>query len=449
MASALFWILIMTNKSTNQSNSKNKKFHSLSRRIVAQFCLFTLVLSVIFSLLTFILLFTLEDRFIEREIVKEADYLIAAYQQTKQWPQMRAGHFTLHFSKKTLPDDMREKSMQEPERVEFYGQQGRHYHLYAFPNFEQTYLLAEVSEKLLVRPLREGIITILVVSGVSLTLVACMLAWLLGRKTAKPLKALADLVDGVAPENIPDSFAHQFPNNEIGVLANTLEASMAQIRKAIERERCFTRDVSHELRTPVAIVKNAVELYREKSREKKREKYDVDSEEAEIINRINDASMQMEQTVTTLLHLAREEHAAAKQSTVKLLPLIEQSIIEHSYLLDDKSVEVQVDDNCDTEIVVQQGMLKVLLDNLLSNAFQYTDSGMVEVSFADNTLTIADTGPGIEVGISSQVTEPAIKGSQSTGYGFGLSIVKRLCEHQKWQLSVESKQGTRISVRFV
>ncbi|QBG35403.1 sensor histidine kinase [Litorilituus sediminis] len=439
----------MTNKSTNKSNSKNKKFHSLSRRIVAQFCLFTLVLSVIFSLLTFILLFTLEDSFIEREIVKEADYLIAQYQQTKQWPQMRARHFTLHFSKKTLPDDMREKSMQEPERVEFYGQQGRHYHLYAFPNFEQTYLLAEVSEKLLVRPLREGIITILVVSGVSLTLVACMLAWLLGRKTAKPLKALADLVDGVAPENIPDSFAHQFPNNEIGVLANTLEASMAKIRQAIERERCFTRDVSHELRTPVAIVKNAVELYREKSREKSREKYDAQGSEAEIINRINDASLQMEQTVTTLLHLAREEHAAAEQSAVKLLPLIEQSIIEHSYLLDDKSVEVQVDDNCNTEIVVQQGMLKVLLDNLLSNAFQYTDSGMVEVSFANNTLTIADTGPGIEAGISKQVTEPAIKGSQSTGYGFGLSIVKRLCEHQKWQLSVESKQGTRISVRFV
>lgn len=434
----------MTNNRASKSNGKSRKFHSLSRRIVAQFCFFTLILSAIFSFLTFILLFTLEDRFIEREIVKEADYLIAEYQQTKQWPEVRNPHFSLHFSKQTLPDDMRTKSMQEPERIEFYGEQGRHYHLYTLPNFEQTYLLAEVSEKLLVRPLREGIVTVLVVSGLSLTLVACIIAWLLGRKTAKPLKALADLVDGVAPENIPDSFAHQFPNNEIGVLANTLEASMAQIRTAIERERCFTRDVSHELRTPVAVVKNSVELYREKYRKK----YNVDSDEADIINRINDASIQMEQTVTTLLHLAREEHAAAKQISVKLLPLIEQSIIEHSYLLDDKSVEVVVDDNCNTQVVVQQGMLKVLLDNLLSNAFQYTDSGMVEVSFADNTLTIADTGPGIEAGISNQVTEPAVKGSQSTGYGFGLSIVKRLCEHQKWQLSVESKQGTRISVRF-
>jgi signal transduction histidine kinase len=41
-----------------------------------------------------------------------------------------------------------------------------------------------------------------------------------------------------------------------------------------------------------------------------------------------------------------------------------------------------------------------------------------------------------------------VKGSQSTGYGFGLSIVKRLCEHQGWQLTVESNKGTVVSVLF-
>jgi signal transduction histidine kinase len=133
---------------------------------------------------------------------------------------------------------------------------------------------------------------------------------------------------------------------------------------------------------------------------------------------------------------------------VKLLPLIERSIIEHSYLLEGKTVEVQVNDNCQATITAQQGMLKVLLDNLLSNAFQYTDSGAVIISFTDNKLTIADTGSGIEADISEKITEPNVKGSQSTGYGFGLSIVKRLCEHQKWQLTVTSEQGTSISVHF-
>lgn len=419
---------------------KLPKFHSLSRRIVAQFCIFTLALSAIFSFLTFILLYNLEDGFIERDVIQEAEYLIGEYRKSQQWPAVRSSYFSLHFSKDTLPEDMKEQSLSEPRRKEFYGQQGRHYHLYPLPNFQNTYLLAEVGHKLLVRPVREGVFTLLFISGIILTVIAFVIAWFLGRKTAKPLKALADLVDGVAPEHIPHTFADKFPNNEIGVLARTLENSMQQISKALERERCFTRDVSHELRTPVAIIRNAVELYQQTE--------DKQQENLAIINRIQDASMQIEQTVTTLLHLAREEHALAKHSAVKILPLIEQSIIEHSYLLVDKHVEVVVDDSCHATAHVQQGMLKVLLDNLLSNAFQYTKIGTVTVNFSQNTLTIADTGPGFEPEIAEHAMIAAVKGSQSTGYGFGLSIVKRLCEHQKWQLSVKSHQGTKISVSF-
>lgn len=432
MVLALHWILKMT--------KKLPKFHSLSRRIVAQFCIFTLLLSTIFSFLTFVLLYNLEDSFIERDVIQEAEYLMTEYRENQQWPDVRSSYFSLHFSKDTLPEDMKMQSLSEPRRKEFYGQEGRHYHLLSLPNFQNTYLLAEVSHKLLVRPVREGVFTLLFISGITLTIIACIIAWLLGRKTAKPLKALADLVDGVAPEHIPHTFADEFPNNEIGVLARTLENSMQQISKALERERCFTRDVSHELRTPVAIIRNAVELYHQ-TESKQQEK-------AAIINRIQDASIQIEQTVTTLLHLAREEHALAKHTAVKILPLVEQSIIEHSYLLADKHVEVVVDVSCHATAHVQQGMLKVLLDNLLSNAFQYTESGTVTVSFTRNTLTIADTGPGFESDIAEHVMIAAVKGSQSTGYGFGLSIVKRLCEHQQWQLSVKSYQGTQISVSF-
>jgi len=417
------------------------KFHSLSRRIVAQFCIFTLIMSVIYGLFSFVLLYSIEDTFIEREVTQEASYLSSEYQKTGAWPIIRHDYLTLHFSKDSFPQDLKQQSIHQPNRAEFYGEEGRHYHLYQFPQYPGTYLVAEVSQKLLVRPIRGEVVTFLIYSGIALTLIACLIAWLLGRKTAKPLRDLAELVDGVAPENIPDSFAHNYPNNEIGILARTLEQSMRQISQALEREKCFTRDVSHELRTPVAIVKNAVELYKEKN--------PIPDESHRLIDRIADATIQMEQTVTTLLVLAREEHTNAVQDSVKLLPLIEQAILDHHYLLAQKSVAVRVDDNCDASVFAQQGMLKVLLDNLLSNAFQYTDLGEVNIRFVDNKLVIEDTGPGIEKSITSHITEPAVKGSQSTGYGFGLSIVKRLCEHQGWQLNVSSHQGTKISIAFV
>jgi signal transduction histidine kinase len=93
-------------------------------------------------------------------------------------------------------------------------------------------------------------------------------------------------------------------------------------------------------------------------------------------------------------------------------------------------------------------MLTVLLDNLIGNAFQYTQEGKVTIEMINNTLIVADTGPGIDQSISGVITDPAVKGSQSTGYGFGLSIVKRLCEHQRWSLALSSDRGTQISVTF-
>ncbi|WP_019029238.1 sensor histidine kinase [Colwellia piezophila] len=435
----------------NNNVKKSKKYHSLSRRIVTQFCIFTLILSCIYSAMSFLLMYDIEDRFINNTMVQEAKFLSDGYQQHGDWPAPKNSTMQLYFSTDNLPEPVKSQLLLEPNRVEFFAEQGKHYHLYKLPKAQQVYLLAEVSQMLLVRPITDWLLKFMLILCFTLMLIACLIAWLLGRKTAKPLQQLADLVDGVAPEHIPDSFSEQFPRNEIGILASTLEQTMARMKQALAREKNFTRDVSHELRTPVAIIKNAVEVYQ--SRDKNAAEQAIDKVAVDtLMKRIGDASVQMEQTVVTLLSLAREEQTCVDKSAVHLIALVEQAVIDHSYLLNNKAVTVVVHDNTNTKLHLQPGMLKVLLDNLISNAFQYTATGEVRISYLDNRLIIADTGSGIEADIADKVTELAVKGSQSTGYGFGLSIVKRLCEHQGWQLKVKSNsdlvQGTEISVRF-
>ncbi len=430
---------MMNKEKAQQQTNHPMKFHSLSRKIVSQFCLFTLLISTVWCMFCFVLMYNIEDEFIEREVRQEAQYLQQAYDQNKQWPASRVSYMTLYFSKNNLPADIKQRYIAEPNRKEFSGDNGRHYHLLALPKAENTYLVAQVSEMLLIRPITEGIIKFMLISALVLVFIAFIIAWQLGKKTAMPLKQLADLVNGVAPENIPDKFALQFPNNEIGILAQTLETAMARINQSLLREKCFTRDVSHELRTPVAIIKNAVEVYRNQN---------SSSQSNPVIDRISQASTQMEQTVTTLLTLAREEHTEADKKHIKILPLIEQSIIDQHHLINNKPIEVEVNDNCNAQVFAQSGMLTVLLDNLIGNALQYTQEGKVTIEMQNNTLIVADTGPGIDPSISGKITEPAIKGSQSTGYGFGLSIVKRLCEHQHWSLALSSEQGTKIKITF-
>jgi len=258
------------------------------------------------------------------------------------------------------------------------------------------------------------------------------------RKPPRPLKALASLVGDVEPEQIPKRFAEDYPNNEIGILAKALERSFTRIADALAREKCFTHDVSHELRSPLAVIRNGAELVLSQDT--------LNSSQTQALKRIQDAAEQMEKTVSTLLMLARESHLSTPKVQVDLMAVVERSVIDHSRILEGKSVDVEISETCNTDLIIQDGMLKVLLDNLLSNAFQYTDAGVVMVEYTDGRLVVSDTGPGIDPAISDTVTSPAVKGQKSTGFGFGLSIVSRLCEHQGWALNVTSDKGTKIVV---
>ena len=414
------------------------KFHSLSRRIIWRFCLFTLIISGIYGLISLSLMYTLEDNFIERGVKQEADFLSQSFEKTGIWPTPRNTNMQLVFSVDDLPDDFRDIAIEEPQRVEFFGNNGLHYHLFKFDNHPNTFLVAEVSEQLMVRPMRGGIIQFLVISGVIVTVIACLIAWLIGRRTTRPLNQLASLVDGVALDTLPKNFANDFPKNEVGILAHALDHTLARIAAAIERERSFTRDVSHELRTPLAVIKNAVEVAQ----------LNADQAENQPLQRIFHAAEQMERTVQTLLMLAREEHGALNAQSIELLPIVEHAILDNRLLLEDKAVDVMIDDSCQVQVLAEPNVLKVILDNVIGNAFKYTLAGQVTISFTGEALLVNDTGPGIQADISDTVTERGVKGEHSTGLGFGLSIVKRLCEHQGWQLEVQSTSGTQVSLHF-
>lgn len=427
--------------------------HSLSRRIVWQFCLFTLLLSAVYGLIVLTLMYTLEDSFIEQQLEQEAEHLRAHYQQNAAWPAPRRSTMQLYFSRDTLPEELRSRALAEPERKEFFGQQGRHYHLHPVLAQPQVWLLAEVSNELLVRPIRDGVLQFLLISGLIVSGIACLLAWLVSRRTTRPLKQLAALVDGVAPERLPEHFAKQFPNHEVGILARTLEHTLDRIAQALQREKNFTRDVSHELRTPLAVIKNTVELWRSQQGQASQTRND-DCATADVMARIVEAAEQMEKTVQTLLILAREEHSPnadshQNQPGTALMPVLEQAILDNRLLLQGKTVEVTLCDSCQVQVRANPDLLKVLLDNLLSNAFHYTQAGEVKIAFSNGTLQISDTGPGIEPAVLTALATPGVKGRQSTGFGFGLSLVKRLCEHQGWQLTVHSEQGTQINVLFL
>ncbi len=413
---------------------------SIRRRIIIGFVSLASLVALIFSLFNLLLIYVVEDSFIEGILKEEALRIEQAYNQNNVFPKLSRAYFQLYTDVGSLPEEIKKTLIEEPERVEVPGEEGRHYHLYRSSNKPEFILVAEVSEILVVRPIREAIIMVLAIFSVVMVLLSIFLGYWLANKTIRPLTVLSELVIGSTPENLPKKFSNRFEQDEVGVLARALENAIAEIQDYIERERNFSRDASHELRTPITAVLGASEILLESNLGEKAHC---------VVSRINRAAKQMQVTVMSLLTLARADISSERKSVIKVLPIVERIVIDNANLLDGKQIEITIDITENESLECAEGVLSILMSNLIANAFQYTLSGVVSISCKNNRIEIRDSGCGIDSDILGNVTDNLVKGKNSKGFGIGLSIVKRICEYQNLKFELTSDiNGTAVAVSF-
>jgi signal transduction histidine kinase len=178
----------------------------------------------------------------------------------------------------------------------------------------RAYAVAQVGDRLIVRALRGELLLLVIVGALAILLAAGALgSWLAIRATA-PLSRLVNTVSRVQPGGLPRMVPGDFPDNEVGTLARTIQQMLERTRAFVERESRFTRDASHQLRTPLAVIKSSVELIESSG--------GLPGTLSKPIRRAAEAVRQMEQSVDLLLLLAREEQAKSPEQDLLLLPLI-------------------------------------------------------------------------------------------------------------------------------
>ncbi|TQV82405.1 HAMP domain-containing histidine kinase [Exilibacterium tricleocarpae] len=413
--------------------------HRLRNRIVLMFCLFAAFISGIFSLFSFMFIYNIEDLSLIKTLEGEAAYIAGHLHRHQTLPSPRYPYIAIYKSPDRFPADLGRAYAANPQRREFFGDNGRHYHLHIAKDAE-VYLVAEVSGQLVVRPIRGQLIAILAAVALSMFAIALLIGYRMAGKATAPLSELVALIKSSAPQELPRDFARQFPDNEVGALARSLEGAMLQIDEYIRREQHFTRDTSHELRTPIAVIKGAAELLSTRQHP---------PETQALVQRIAAAAQQMAAIVEVLLALATGAQHQSALDEIRLLPLIERAVVDHAHLIGEKNVTVQVEVPADASVHGSQSVIAILLNNLISNAFQYTARGRVTITFDQNQLHIADTGAGIDVRLIPDMFSTLVKGEGSRGFGIGLSVVKRLCERHGIALHVDSDpSGTQVTLNF-
>ncbi|MCK9382251.1 MAG: HAMP domain-containing histidine kinase [Sulfuritalea sp.] len=281
----------------------------------------------------------------------------------------------------------------------------------------------------------------LVVGALLMTLlVAAGGFWLAGRVIA-PLTELARAVGQAPAENPPRLSAVNSPQDEISELTRAFDRYMSRLSAFIERERTFAADASHELRTPLAVIRGASEVLAEDA--------SLSEAQAKRIARIERAATEMSALIAALLLLAREEDTATDESCDCEL-LVRQAVERYRTPAAQRGNSIELAIEAAIKLEVAPALLSIVVGNLVRNAVSHTEGGSVTVRLCADRLIVSDTGIGISNEEIGRVFQRYYRGASSAGAGIGLSLVKRICDRQHWEIALESRAGggTTATLRF-
>ena len=255
-------------------------------------------------------------------------------------------------------------------------------------------------------------VSILVIGFISIV------GWLLLRHVSRPMAALRAWTHSLDNEKL----SHPVPDfsyPELNEMAELIRNSLSSVEQALDRERRFLRHASHELRTPISTIRSNIELQRKLTQ--KRSKLE---DEQNIVDRIDRASLTMKHLTETLLWLNHEPDTPLQSEVVDLSGLIRELAAEMTYLLAGKPVTTEISTfpySCTVPLVPA----RIILGNLIRNAFQHCWEGTVVIEQKENRVTISNP-------VEPDAQSASTKSSENTGYGLGLELTTTLSQRIGW-----------------
>lgn len=228
---------------------------------------------------------------------------------------------------------------------------------------------------------------------------------------------------------------------------------ITELRRLERLRREFVSNVSHELKTPLTSIQAYADTLMDGA-------LDDPENNRLFLTRIVEQAQRLEFLIQDLLRLAKIESQteAFHVEPVPLAALLAECVTEHRQIATKRGLAL---DSSQVENVVVRADadgLRQILDNLISNAINYTPSGgrvSVRVRGRDGwgVLEVEDTGIGIAKEEQARVFERFYRVDRARsrdigGTGLGLAIVKHLAQAfgGRVELSSELGRGSRFSV---
>ncbi len=232
-----------------------------------------------------------------------------------------------------------------------------------------------------------------------------------------------------------------------------LKESIEALKKAANTKKEFIANVTHELRTPLTLIRGWTDYIIGG------ESGTVSDPLLNIIDKINLQTLTLTEKINELLKVSRFEAGMAKLtlSWVDMDTYISQIVSSFRGLTDKNGIQLVY--HCEPDIppmLMDKEKLKDILNNLVRNAYKFTDTGEINVAVSTREETIAievrDTGIGMSEELVKHAFQRFKQGDGSTtrryeGTGLGLAIVKDSVSMMHGRIALDSTEN--LGTRFV
>ncbi len=248
--------------------------------------------------------------------------------------------------------------------------------------------------------------------------------------------------------------------SELGAAFNTMadeiDAAMRQLKQNDELRRELIANISHDLRTPLASVEGYVETILLKDH------LLTESEKKSYLETILKNTRSLGNLVSELFQLSKLEakQIQAKPETFSVSELVHDIVLQFGPKAEAHQITLRYERSDNVPLVYADvSLMERVLQNLISNALQYTPvGGQVVVEVAPNApqgvcLKVTDTGAGISEQDLNHIFDRFYRSGQvrsqsKGGLGLGLAIAQKIVELHQSELHVRSAVGQGTTFWF-
>ena len=214
-------------------------------------------------------------------------------------------------------------------------------------------------------------------------------------------------------------------SNNLKLLYETLTENYKILEKNTKKKEIFIKSTSHELKTPL---QTAI-LLNDSMIEKIGKYEDTDKYLPELRKKL----YQIQILIDDLLFMNKIDENPIMEN-LKLSEIMKESVKNHHDLIAEKNLKVTI--KGEKSDIVDYDHFRIIFDNLLKNAIEYTDFGGNICCDFNDVIEISNNPTTVDKNLLNKITHPFVSSTKNKSKGIGMYIVENLLEDMNYKIKI-------------